>query len=403
MFSFRHRLILYSLLTLLLLLAAPAVHAMPSDIEGHWAEETIRSLVHLEILNGYPDGTFRPDQSVTRAELAKILAVTYKYKPSNQVEFSDIDGHWAKDYITALAANKIITGYPDGTFRPDRPITRAEIVTMLTRILNVGLQEEEYTQELPSTFSDVDKEFWAFRQIELSARLGILPGYYKPEFQPSRLASRADTAWMINNLRTLKVLRGKVLDNPEGSGLLTVEPEEGEVQIALAQPETIVLRNNITTAVENIRKDDKLTIIFGKNEEPAIIKAYGEVTSNDMLGKLSSMLKGRLTTEEIAAIMAGDWDRVKESLKGELYNEMIEFGLTPSEAESILVQDWEYLDTLSRDRLSEALSEYLGITKDLSRAILDRDIERIKEYGKIELTTLALQKLLEQGLLQNGS
>ncbi|HHT06089.1 MAG TPA: hypothetical protein GXZ97_07480, partial [Hydrogenispora sp.] len=62
--------------------------------------------------------------------------------------------------------------------------------------------------------------------------------------------------------------------------------------------------------------------------------------------------------------------------------------------ESILVQDWAYLDTISRDRLTSALSGYLGITKDLSGAILARDWERIKEFARIELTAMALGKIL---------
>jgi hypothetical protein len=399
----RQRLYILLLTCVLILLFSPVVQAMPSDIEGHWAENTIRGLVQLEIINGYPDGSFRPDQSITRAELAKILAVAYELEPSNTAAFTDIEDHWAKDYITALAANKIISGYPDGTYQPERPVTRAEMVTMLTRLLKVGLEEEEYTQEFTPTFSDVDKDFWAFRQIELGARLGILPGYYQSEFQPSRLASRADTAWMISTMRDLKVLRGEILENSSESGLLTIAPEEGDVEIALLQPETIILRNDITTSSEHIVKDDKVTIVFNHDEEPAVIKAYGNVNSNDLLSKISSMIKGRLTAEQVASILAGDWDSVKETLQSELYNEMIEVGLSTEEAESILVQDWQYLDTLGRDRLSEALSNYLGVTKDLCRAVLDRDMDRIKEYAKIELTTVALSKLLEQGLTDSQS
>lgn len=104
-----------------------------------------------------------------------------------------------------------------------------------------------------------------------------------------------------------------------------------------------------------------------------------------------------LDPEQIAAILAGDWESVKDALTGELYNQMLNYGLTPAEAEAILMQDWQYLDLVSRDRLAEALSGYLGITRDLSRALLDRDLERIKEYAKIELITYALGRILDQG------
>ncbi len=372
---------------------------MPSDIDGHWAEESVSKLVQKGVLNGYPDGTFRPDQSITRAELAKILSVAYNFKTSDQLQFPDTKEHWAKKYINALADNQIITGYPDGNFKPEAPVTRAEIVTMLTRLLKIGLAEEKYTLEFIPTFPELNKDYWAFNQIELASRLELLPGYFRPEFHPSRLASRADTAWMINKLLNLEIVRGKVLNNPEGSNLLTIESEKGDSRIALVQPETIILRNNITTTIENLAKNDNVTIFYNQKNEPAIIKSFGEVTKNDLLSRLSAMVKGRLTPEQVSSILAGDWDEVKETIKGELYDELLRFGLTSEEAESILVQDWAYLDTLGRDRLSEALSGYLGITKDLSRAILDRDFARIKEYAKIELATIALEKILSEGLM----
>lgn len=400
MISFRQRLIIYVLFIFAFLLVTPVAQAMPSDLKGHWAQESVNNLIEQGVLNGYPDGTFRPDQSITRAELAKTLAVAYGFQSSGvQDVFPDTQGHWAQDYIVALAHNEIITGYPNGSFKPEAPVTRAEMVTMLTRLLKIGAEDEQYTMEFIPSFPDLEEDYWAFHQIELASRLSILPGYYQPEFHPSRLANRADTAWMIEQLLNLKTVRGSILDNPSGSNLLTVQPDDGEIQIILVPQEAIVFRNNITTAAEQLTKEDKITIFYDRHNEPAIVKAFGEVTKNDLLGRLSSMVKGRLTTEQIASILAGDWEQVKDGLSGELYNQLLEYGLTPEEAESILVQDWAYLDTIGRDRLAGALSGYLGITKDLSRAILDRDLERVKEYGKIELTALALGKLFGQGLM----
>ena len=80
MFSLRHRLILSLLLLLIFLFVTPVVQAMPADITGHWVEDSVKSLIDQGILNGYPDGSFRPDQSITRAELAKTLAIAYEFK-----------------------------------------------------------------------------------------------------------------------------------------------------------------------------------------------------------------------------------------------------------------------------------------------------------------------------------
>ena len=98
MISTRQRIIVYFFLILAFLFITPVVQAMPSDIKGHWAEESVRNLEKKGILNGYPDGTFRPDQSITRAEMAKILSVAYNFKTSNQLRFPDTEEHWAKEY-----------------------------------------------------------------------------------------------------------------------------------------------------------------------------------------------------------------------------------------------------------------------------------------------------------------
>ena len=71
MFSLRHRLILPLLLLLIFLFVTPVVHAVPTDVTGHWVEDSVNELIDQGILHGYPDGSFRPDQSITRAELAK--------------------------------------------------------------------------------------------------------------------------------------------------------------------------------------------------------------------------------------------------------------------------------------------------------------------------------------------
>ena len=162
MFSLRHRLILSLLLLLIFLFVTPVVQAAPADIAGHWVEDSVKSLIDQGILNGYPDGSFRPDQSITRAELAKTLATAYELiAASHQEQFTDTKGHWAEDFIAALTEAKIITGYPDGSFKPEAPVTRAEMVVMLTRLLKIGTEEEHYTIEFIPTFSDLADDYWA--------------------------------------------------------------------------------------------------------------------------------------------------------------------------------------------------------------------------------------------------
>jgi uncharacterized YkwD family protein len=96
--------------------------------------EAISAASDHDLFNGYPDGTFRPKENITRAESAKILVSAFDFTGSETV-FSDVRGHWAESDITALLAKGITTGYPDGTYKPGNSITRAEFAVLLDRSL----------------------------------------------------------------------------------------------------------------------------------------------------------------------------------------------------------------------------------------------------------------------------
>ena len=91
-----------------------------SDIKsGDWYNNAISTLSNAGIVSGYPDGTFRPNAPITRAEMSKIIALFAKLDKTTD-RFSDIAGHWAEAYIKLAAGNGWIEGYPDGSFRPNQ-------------------------------------------------------------------------------------------------------------------------------------------------------------------------------------------------------------------------------------------------------------------------------------------
>ena len=108
-----------------------------------WYNTAISTMTKAGIVDGYPDGTFRPDAPITRAEMAKIISLFAKLDKSES-RFSDIAGHWAEAYIRLAAGNGWIAGYPDGTFGPQRNITRAETATMINRVLDRVPSEESH-------------------------------------------------------------------------------------------------------------------------------------------------------------------------------------------------------------------------------------------------------------------
>lgn len=158
--------ILVLLIFLLSFLFVPKQLLAFSDLPAeHWAEKEILSLTEANVLNGYPDGTFQPERQISRAEFAKIVALTFRLPlndPSGS-RFPDVPGGWwATSFIEACAEQGIILGFPDGNFRPAEPVTKEQALAVLVRMV---WQEDIYVPFDPS-FPDVTKNRWSFELIE---------------------------------------------------------------------------------------------------------------------------------------------------------------------------------------------------------------------------------------------
>ena len=115
-----------------------------SDVtRADWYNTAVSTLSSMGIITGYPDGTFRPNAAITRAEFAAIAARFDSNGDKTTAKFSDIATHWAKDEISIAYNNGWINGYPDGTFGPQRDITRAETMTLVNRVLNRQPETED--------------------------------------------------------------------------------------------------------------------------------------------------------------------------------------------------------------------------------------------------------------------
>ena len=120
---------------------------------------------HFNYLMGYPDGTFLPNKDITRAEMATIIA-KFADLTDEELTFTDIEGHWAQDYIEHAAGNGWIAGYEDGTFKPESFINRAETVTMINRVLDRVPSKAENLLSGLEVFSDCSAEDWFYCAIE---------------------------------------------------------------------------------------------------------------------------------------------------------------------------------------------------------------------------------------------
>lgn len=135
---------------------------------GMWCNRAIATLTNMGIIKGYTDGSFQPNKSITRAELATIIARFAKLDVNTKT-FSDINGHWAQKNIELAAGNGWINGYEDGTFRPNNNITRAETFAMINRVLD--RQTESVSDLLPTSemnmWSDnLNENAWYYKDVQ---------------------------------------------------------------------------------------------------------------------------------------------------------------------------------------------------------------------------------------------
>ena len=132
--------------------------------KGYWAADYIGYMQQFGIITGYSDGSFRPDAPVTRAEFAAI-ASRFEKLPEGSKSFTDVpDTYWAARYINFAATRGWVTGYSDGTFKPENPITRAEVAAVTCRLLERSADQNyirSHFNEL-RTFSDMTESHWAY-------------------------------------------------------------------------------------------------------------------------------------------------------------------------------------------------------------------------------------------------
>ena len=130
-----------------------------------WSSKHIGTLASVGIVVGYPDGTFRPGNSITRAEIATIASKFDKLSPFEDNRFSDIMGHWANQYINSAAQKGWVAGYPDGTFKPDQAITRAEFMTLVNNVLDRRVLAEDILPDARQ-FPDLLESEWYYEEVQ---------------------------------------------------------------------------------------------------------------------------------------------------------------------------------------------------------------------------------------------
>ncbi|MDO5714135.1 MAG: S-layer homology domain-containing protein [Tissierellia bacterium] len=139
------------------------------DANNSWYSEVINFVVNKGLIKGYEDGTFKPNKPITRAEFAQMISGYLEGSSKGDSGLKDIENHWAKDAIEKVYGKKVVKGYPDGTFKPNQEITRAEAVTILNaafgRVTNAKSFTGKVKLEEVNTFKDISTSDWFFYDV----------------------------------------------------------------------------------------------------------------------------------------------------------------------------------------------------------------------------------------------
>lgn len=171
------------------------------DAAGHWAETAIRAAAQKGWMNGTGGLTFRPEESLTRAQAAAILSRVLRLSESevtaaSSTAFTDVPpGHWGRAEIERARRAGLVQGFADGTFAPERPVSREQLAAMLHRALEVTAGAGPAAPA--SAFKDIQPERWSWPAVSTLQGLGLLQGYADGTFRPDAPVKRSEAAVLL--------------------------------------------------------------------------------------------------------------------------------------------------------------------------------------------------------------
>ncbi|MDF1618293.1 alpha/beta fold hydrolase [Petrocella sp. FN5] len=253
-----------------------------SDIENHWAGNTIKEWMEKGLASGYGDGSFKPDNSITRAEFMNLVNNAFGYSAEAEIQFSDVtEGIWYYNVIQKAVAAGYLGGYPDGTMQPNKLISRQEAAIVIAKV-------KALTPNTDATMNFTDSSemaSWSNGYIGAVIEAGLMDGYPDGSFKPTAQIKRAEAIVALNHaMRTL------IYDKVGTYGPVTgAERIEGNV---LVKADGVILQNLIITG--------SLTIDEGVGQ--------GDVTLNNITVNGETYIRGG--GENSIHINGGQYNRI---------------------------------------------------------------------------------------------
>lgn len=178
------------------MLSVPAV-AAPSDIYGHWAQNTIEKWINWGYVTGYPDGLFHPNAQISRAEFVTLVNYAKKYTQSAGVYFVDVpSSFWGYSQIAKGVAAGYVSGDTNNRFRPNDPVTRQEAAVMIAKACGLGINPA-----MANTYTDAGQiPNWSKGSIGAVSSARLMTGYDTGQFRPTAALSRAEAVSLLDRV-----------------------------------------------------------------------------------------------------------------------------------------------------------------------------------------------------------
>lgn len=359
-----------------------------ADLDGVWAEEAILSLDKQGLFEDLWVEEFSPSHSLTHEDAFQLLSAAFELTEDEKVALQD----WL---------NQLLVAHPEG-------ITRGEFAAVLANLLGLG-EHTEAPQGFYPSFSDLNMDYPGFLGIEVLQRLALLPAHMVGRFEPYRLITRAEVAYILEQALRLTELDGIVAE-VENDGrqivLSTEEDEEGVILNLLA--ETLYLAPDSLTKAD-VSTGQKLNtgehvVVLTRGSQALLVhldESSPVETIVQGLNQATKALADVLTPAQINAIINGDWDQLGEEVRYEIYQELVDRGVAPWEADALIQQDWGNLQSMLQERLTQETAEYLDVAPEMISAALNQNWSQLLEYAQVELAERILTSEWLQNVMEN--
>ncbi|GIP34961.1 S-layer homology domain-containing protein [Paenibacillus sp. J2TS4] len=215
--SLAKKLVLFMITLLVIMPFGNAFASQFSDVEGHWAGKQITEWMNQGYIDGYADGSFKPEQEITRGEFMALVNRSFHFRDKASISFSDISPlDWVHGEVSKAVYAGYATGYDDNTIRPDTPISRQEAAVIIERILPV--QASQASPNGLSQFKDEESiANWGREAVVSVVSSGIMNGYEDGTFRPEQRITRAETVVVLQRTLEIKAAKADRVYDREGS------------------------------------------------------------------------------------------------------------------------------------------------------------------------------------------